>query len=166
VRLRQFEVRLRQFEVRRRQFEVLIALIAIIAGVARFPWWHCADCLDRFIVALTGRPAVARHRDFCGQILRASGSVTDNISEGFGRYYPKEFHRYVQIARGELNETRNHLMRGLRSGYITQAEFDEGIELWGHAIRTTAGLQRYLLSCIPPSQRPRHPTKPQRRRGR
>lgn len=126
--------------------------------------WQCADRLDQFIVQLTSRPSVARHRDFCWQIRRASGSATDNIAEGFGRYYPKEFHRYVLIARGELNETRNQLMRGHRSGYITLADFDHGIDLWGHAIRTLSGLQRYLLSCIPPSERPRHPTKPVRPR--
>ena len=89
--------------------------------------------------------------------------MIDNLSEGFGRFYPKEFHRYVLIARGELNETRNQLMRGLRSGYLTRAEYDEGIERWTHAIKTTAGLQRYLLSCIPPNQRPKHPTRRRKR---
>ena len=119
--------------------------------------WQRSENLRIFIVAIIRRPPASLDRDFCWQIKRASSSVTDNISEGFGRYYPKEFHRYVLIARGELNETRNQLNRGFRDGLISQQQYEEGVELWEHAIKTTAGLQRYLASCIPkkPGRRPR-----------
>ena len=119
--------------------------------------WQRSDDLHQFVVELTKLPATARYRDFCSQIYRASASATDNIAEGFGRYYPKEFHRYVQIARGELNETRNQLHRGMRSGYITEVQYRRGLELADHALKTTAGLQRYLKSCIPPNKRPPKP---------
>jgi 23S rRNA-intervening sequence protein len=32
-----------------------------------------------------------------------------NTSEGFGRYHPKEFARFLRIAAGSLQETKNHL---------------------------------------------------------
>ena len=123
-------------------------------------WQRCED-LRAFVVIIIRRPPASLDRDFCAQIKRASGSVTDNISEGFGRYYPKEFHRYVLIARGELNETRNQLERGFRDGLLTKEQYETAIDLWLHAIRTTSGLQRYLAFCIPkksgrrPIRRPR-----------
>ena len=119
--------------------------------------WQRCEQLRQFVAGLTSRAPAAKDRDFCWQIRRASRSATDNIAEGFGRYYPKEFHRYVQIARGEINETMNHLHRGFKDGCLTQAEFDTGMDLALHAVRTTAGLQRYLKSCIPPDKRPRRP---------
>jgi four helix bundle protein len=97
------------------------------------------------------------HRRSCWQIRRSSRSATDNIAEGFGRYYPKEFHRYVQIARGEINETMNQLHRGLKDGCLTPEEYEKGMELALHAVKTTAGLQRYLNSCIPDNKKPRRP---------
>jgi len=111
--------------------------------------WQRAEQFRQFVSEVVARAPAARDRDFCWQIRRASRSATDNLAEGFGRYYAKEFHRYVVIARGELNEARNQLHRGFRDGILTQAEYDRGMELSEHALKTTAGLQRYLKSCIP-----------------
>ena len=116
-----------------------------------------AEALRQFVYRLISHPPASLDRDFCWQIKRASRSATDNIAEGFGRYYPKEFHRYVQIARGELNETRNQLIRGFRDGLISKPDYERALDLWKHAIGTTAGLQRYLWSCIPPNERPKKP---------
>ena len=129
-----------------------------MAGATRFDElqaWQRSEDLRQFVVAVTSKPPAARDFDFCRQIRRAAGSATDNIAEGFGRFYPREFHRYVQIARGELNETLNQLHRGLKDGYLTRAEYERGVVLANHAISTTAGLQRYLKSCIPQKPPPR-----------
>jgi four helix bundle protein len=119
--------------------------------------WQRCEQLRQFISLITSRPPAIGDRDFCWQIRRSSRSATDNIAEGFGRYYPKEFHRYVQIARGEINETMNQLHRGLKDGCLTPEEYEKGMELALHAVKTTAGLQRYLNSCIPDNKKPRRP---------
>jgi hypothetical protein len=74
----------------------------------------------------------------------------------------KEFHRYVQMARGEINEALNQLHRGLKDGCLSADEYDKGRELALHAVKTTAGLQRYLRSCIPERRRPPRPKPPKR----
>src|SRR6266496_912433 len=49
---------------------------------------------------------------YCNQIRESSRSARKNISEGFGRYYPKEFARFLRNANGSLHETKDHLLEG------------------------------------------------------
>ena len=44
------------------------------------------------------------------QLLRSVMSVGANVAEGYGRFGPKEFPRYLQISLGSANETENWLL--------------------------------------------------------
>ena len=46
------------------------------------------------------------------QILRACLSISNNIAEGFGRYSPKEFIRYLNIAKGSNDEVQSMILIG------------------------------------------------------
>jgi four helix bundle protein len=57
------------------------------------------------------------------QVHRSCASVPANIAEGFGRGTTKEFLRSLQIARGELEETRYFMLLSRDLGRISAEEF-------------------------------------------
>ena len=53
-------------------------------------------------------------------LLRAARSVPANISEGWGRVFPKEKISFYNIANGSAEECSNHLIEGYNNGYIDE----------------------------------------------
>lgn len=54
------------------------------------------------------------------QLIRSIGSISANIAEGHGRGGDKELLRSLIIARGELAESRNWLIKITNLGYINK----------------------------------------------
>ena len=109
--------------------------------------WKLATELTDGISKLVERESVKRDRNFCDQILRSARSAPANFAEGFARYRPREFARFVRIALGSLGETQNHLQEARRKKYLNEEDFDK---LWQLSRRTIGGavkLHNYLKRC-------------------
>jgi four helix bundle protein len=83
---------------------------------------------------------------FRKQIRASSASASSNIAEGFGRFRPKEFARFLEIARGSLTETHNHLRDGMDRGYFSTGDHARLSLLTGRAPKATSQLIRYPRS--------------------
>jgi len=83
----------------------------------------------------------------------SAASAPRNIAEGFGRYRPAEFARFLEIARGSLTETHNHLRDGRERGYFTAADQSRRALLAARAAIATTRLIRYLRSLKSPGTR-------------
>ena len=78
------------------------------------------------------------------QIKRASGSIMDNIAEGFERGVNKEFIQFLYYAKGYSGEVRSQLYRALDRGYINQATFDKLYIQTKEISKLISGLIKYL----------------------
>lgn len=71
------------------------------------------------------------------QIRRSAASVAANIAEGFGRRTTRELLRSLQIARGEVEETRYFSILSRDLGHLTRDDFNrlaEGCDTVGKLI--------------------------------
>jgi len=58
------------------------------------------------------------------QVEGSSGSIMDNIAEGFERGTKGEFITFLGYAKGSCGELRSQLYRAFDRNFITEAEFD------------------------------------------
>jgi four helix bundle protein len=81
---------------------------------------------------------------FKDQIFHASVSVSNNIAEGFDRDSDNEFKRFLYIARGSNSEVKSMLYLAVRLGYLTEIQFNEGVELSKSTAKLINGFITYL----------------------
>src|SRR3990170_9035195 len=67
--------------------------------------WQMAIELADFVLNLLDKIPANRHLRLVSQMESAVTSVPQNIAEGKGRQYKKEFIQYLSIAQGSLYET-------------------------------------------------------------
>jgi four helix bundle protein len=106
--------------------------------------WQLARELERQVFAFTAALPPSRDFEYCRQIRKASSSAPRNIAEGFGRFWPGDFARFVRNARGSLKETRDHLDAGLERGYLEASVHAECVRLANRALGASTRLAVYL----------------------
>ena len=78
------------------------------------------------------------------QMKNASGSIMDNIAEGFGRGSKLEFVNHLTIAKGSAEETRSQLFRCLDMGLMDEQKHKDLSGQVETLVRKTAALIHYL----------------------
>ena len=76
-----------------------------------------------------------------GQIEGSSGSIMDNIAEGFERGTRAEFITFLGYSKGSCGEFRSQLYRAVNRQYINQDQFKEFNSL---SIRISEMLQKFI----------------------
>ncbi|GAB3333236.1 four helix bundle protein [Larkinella ripae] len=85
--------------------------------------WKLSRELSREIYHCSSSGNFAKDFDLRSQIRRSSGSVMDNIAEGFERGSRGEFIQFLSISKGSAGEVRSQLYRALDQSYVEQETF-------------------------------------------
>ncbi len=86
--------------------------------------WQLARELCNDIYEIAQNPDLKTDYKLYNQIDGSSGSIMDNIAEGFERNGNKEFIQFLSISKGSCGETRSQLYRVLDRKYISIDKFE------------------------------------------
>src|ERR1700722_4598097 len=86
--------------------------------------WQEAHKLTLEVYKLTVRFPGSEKYGIVSQLRRCSSAVPANIAERFGRATTRELLRCLQIARGEIEETRYFLLLSKDLGYVSTQDWE------------------------------------------
>jgi four helix bundle protein len=108
------------------------------------PCWIKARELCQAIYKLINLSAFKKDFSLRNQIWDASGSVMDNIAEGFDDGSTKEFIRFLGYSQRSCSEVQSQLYRAIDCEYISQKQFDHTYDLASDCRKQIKGLRKYL----------------------
>jgi four helix bundle protein len=108
--------------------------------------WQKARVLCAKIYLLATTTELAKDYKLKDQINGSSGSVMDNIAEGFGRGGNKEFVQFLEVSHASVCECQSQLCRILDRQYISKNKFDELYSLCNEIKKMVVSLINYLQS--------------------
>jgi four helix bundle protein len=85
--------------------------------------WQMARDIAKDVYEITKKESIRYDFSLIDQLRRSSGSIMDNIAEGFERDGSKEFIQFLSISKGSSGETRSQLYRAIDQHYIDESEF-------------------------------------------
>ncbi|MBV9987917.1 MAG: four helix bundle protein [Chitinophagaceae bacterium] len=118
--------------------------MATITKLEELEIWQLARVYSKNIASLLKSDSFDTEYGLKQQMRNASGSVMDNIAEGFGRGSKNEFINHLTIAKGSLEESRSQLYRCVDCGFIADRTFSALLNDSEILVKRITGLINYL----------------------
>lgn len=106
--------------------------------------WKLSRVLCNDINIIAKKTELRKDYKLYSQIDGSSGSVMDNIAEGFERNGNKEFIQFLSISKASCGETRSQLYRVFDRNYINKDEFNSLKEQTMTLSKMIGGFMNYL----------------------
>ena len=106
--------------------------------------WKISRELSRGVYELTLDEQFSKDYRFVSQIRSSSGSVMENIAEGFCRDGTREFIQFLSIAKGSCGEVQSQLYRAFDCKYIDETTHNDLYTKYEDLIGKLSRLMDYL----------------------
>jgi four helix bundle protein len=128
-------------------FLILLAM-ASIKTFEELKVWQKARLFCKEIFTLITKTELSKDHKLKEQVNSSSGSIMDNISEGFGRGANTEFIRFLEISHASACESQSQLYRILDRGYIVEQRFKYLYEMAEEIKKMLISLVNYLSKSL------------------
>jgi len=118
--------------------------MAVVKRFEDLEIWQLARELCKEIFRVTCYESFSKDLRLRDQLRASSGSIMDNIAEGFERGGNKEFVQFLSVSKGSCGELRSQLYRILDYGYISENEFNLLTKKTIYLSQSIAGFINYL----------------------
>ncbi len=106
--------------------------------------WQIARKTSNFVESLFNSTGISHNSRLMNQMEGSSGSIMDNIAEGFGRDGNKEFHNFLSYAKGSANELKSQAYRAYDKKLISIEQFQKLTGLCDELMNRIGALMQYL----------------------
>lgn len=106
--------------------------------------WREARKLSKVVITISKTTDLKTDFKFKEQIKSSSGSVMDNIAEGFERDGNLEFRQFLSIAKGSAGEARSQCYRLYDSEYVAEEKLKELIKAYEELSKRIGNFISYL----------------------
>ena len=106
--------------------------------------WVKARSISKDVFILSKKGDFAKDFRFRDQINSSSGSIMDNIAEGFDRGGKAEFVNFLSYSKGSCGELKAQLYRALDREYINNDSFNDLYNRTDEVGKMIGGLMTYL----------------------
>lgn len=103
--------------------------------------WKEARELCKKIFEISNQGTFSQDYTLVRPIRKASGSIMDNIAEGFEREGNREFIQFLSIAKGSAGEVRSQLYRAFDFGHIDEEIFNSSIQ---QVSKISGGISKFI----------------------
>ena len=110
--------------------------------------WQAARSLSVKLYKLTGTFPAEEKYGITQQLRRAVISFASNISEGTGRYAPKDQGHFYAMSYGSLMELLNQVIISKDLNFLTQADYHELRTAIESLSAIITGLRKHVLSKL------------------
>ena len=100
-------------------------LMATINDFEDLEIWQLGREICQLVWNLFETTSLGKDYELRNQMNRSSGSIMDNISEGFERNGRREFINFLSYSKGSCGELRSQLYRALDRNHISKEEFEQ-----------------------------------------
>lgn len=103
--------------------------------------WKKARILENEVFKLSQVQPLSKDYGLKDQINRATGSVMDNIAEGFGRGSNKEFINFLIISKASCLEVQSQIIRAKDRNYLDEETYQN---IWNISSETVASITNFI----------------------